>query len=112
LPLLFSVPVFEKLLELKIRLKLIVPVLLKVPELAKLLGSNCDVTLIVPLLLNVPWLRKPKLSPVIVPELTKEAPALLLRPESPTSEMVDLLVNVPELLRFENAPLMEPLFVS
>ena len=33
--LLFNVPVFEKLLELKIRLKLIVPVLLKVPELVE-----------------------------------------------------------------------------
>jgi hypothetical protein len=111
-PLLFNVPVFEKLLELKIKLKLIVPVLLNVPELAKLLGSNPDVIPIVPLVLNVPWFRRPRLSPVIVPELTNEAPVLLMRLESSRSEIVDLFLKVPELVRFAKAPPIIPLFVT
>jgi len=111
-PLLFNVPVFEKLLELKIKLKLIVPVLLKVPVLKTLLGSNPDVRVIVPLLLNVLWLRRPKLSPAIVPELTKEAPTPLMRRESVSSEIADLLMNVPELLRVvKSDPLIVPLLV-
>ena len=96
-PLLLSVPLFEKLLGAKsVKDAFNVPLLLKVPELEKLLGSPIVVTLIVPLLLNVPALARLDASAVIVPEFINKPPPAFSRPVNSISEISELLLKIPE----------------